>query len=96
MQSTRSEPNISLSYASTVLIKGNKTERLKNCNGKRASGFALLACRSTTQGMGMDFPWTPSACLKSPTNISSLSLKASVTSLQLVILVASDAVKIIS
>ena len=88
--------NISLSYSSTVSTKGNKTERLKNCNGEIASGFALLACRFTIRGMDIDSPKTLSAYLKSPTNISSLSLKACITSLQLVILVASNAVKIIS
>ena len=56
MQSTRSERNISLSYSSTVSIKGNKTECRKNCNGETASGFALLACRFTIRGMGMDSP----------------------------------------
>ena len=96
MQSARSERNISLNYASTVSIKSNKAERPKNCNGETASGFALLACRFTIRGIGMDSPWTPLACLKNSTNISSLSLKAWITSLQLVILVASKAVKIIS
>ena len=56
MQSTRSERNFSLSYSSTVLIKGKEIERLKNCNGETASGFALLACRFTIRGMGMDSP----------------------------------------
>ena len=56
MQSTRSERNISLSYSSTVSIEGNKTERMKNCNGETAGGFALLACRFTIGGMGMDSP----------------------------------------
>ena len=56
MQSTRSERNISLSYSNTVSIKGNKTERLKNCNGETAGGFTLLASRFTIQGMGMDSP----------------------------------------
>ena len=96
MQSTRLERNISLSYSSTVSIKSNKTERLKNCNGETASGFALLACRFTIGGMDMDSTKTPSSCLKSPANISSLFLKVSITSLQLVILVASNAAKIIS
>ena len=62
--------NISLSFSSTMSIKGKKTERLKNCNGEIASGFALLACRFTIQGMGMDFSKTQLGCLKSPTNIS--------------------------
>ena len=61
MQSTRSKRNILPDYASTVSIKANKTERLKNCNGE--SGFALLACRFTIQGTGVDYPWTPSAGL---------------------------------
>ena len=34
--------------------KGKKTERLKNCNGETDSIFALLACRFTIRGMGMD------------------------------------------
>ena len=51
MQSTRSVGNISLNYESTVSIKGDKTERLKNCTGETASGFALLTCRFTIRGM---------------------------------------------
>ena len=31
------------------------TERLKNYNGETASGFALLACRFTIQGIGYGF-----------------------------------------
>ena len=96
MQSTRSERNILLSYSSTVSIKGKKTEHLKNCIGETAYGFALLACRFTIRGMGMDSPQTPSACPKRSTSIFSFSLKAGVTSLQLVILVASNAVEMIS
>ena len=76
MQPTRSERNISLSYSSTVSIKGKKTKRLKNCNGETASGFASLACRLTIRDMGVNSLWTSSVCLKSPKNISSLSLKA--------------------
>ena len=56
MQSTKSQRNISLSYSSTVSIKGHKTERLKSYNGETAGGFALLACRFTIRGMVMDFP----------------------------------------
>ena len=56
MQSTGSERNISLNYASIVSIKGKKTERLKNFNGETASGFALLAYRFSIQGMGIDSP----------------------------------------
>ena len=56
MQSTRSEQNLSLSCSSTVSIKSKKTERLKNCDSETASGFALLACRFTIRGMGMNSP----------------------------------------
>ena len=77
-------------------VKKAKKRTLKNCNGETASGFTLLACRFTIQGMDIDSPLTFSECLKSPTNVSLLSLKAWITSLQLVILVASKAAKIIS
>ena len=56
MQLTRSECNISLSYPSSVSIKGNKTERLKNCNGKTASGFALFGLPIHKSRHGYGFP----------------------------------------
>ena len=56
MQLTRSQQNISLSYSSTVSIKGKKTECLENRNGETGSGFVLLACRFPIRGMGMDSP----------------------------------------
>ena len=56
MQTTRSEQNLLLGYSRTVSTKGKKTERLKNCSGEAASGFALLACQFTIRGMGMDSP----------------------------------------
>ena len=55
MQSTRSEQNILFNYASTVSMKGKKTERLKNCNGETASGFTLLACQFTIEA----WVWIP-------------------------------------
>ena len=96
MQSTRSEQNRLLIYLSTVSTEDKNTERLKNCNGETASGFALLACRFTIRGMSMDYPLRPAACLNSPANISLLFLEVWITSLELVILVASNAVKTIS
>ena len=53
------QPDQSKYFAELVkhcVNKRKKTERLKNCIGETASGFALLACRFTIRGMGMDFP----------------------------------------
>ena len=93
MQSTRLERNISLSYSSAVSIKGKTPEKLQRRNSQwiRAIGLPIHNSRHE-----YGFPVDTFGMSKDSNKYFFIVPKSLCHILQLVILVASNAVKIVS